>query len=137
MTHESTNEPMATEEPRDEAELLDSPQSPINTIERVPTPRPKPKRLQFNRLPSNFKEARKKNYSNAAFNRLRNRIGCKSAKRDTRVIWAALYQASIDNLLEAAQLIAESGGKKTITKAMVDHAYTVRMNPNRRLYSIE
>lgn len=80
----------------------------------------------------------RRNYSRAAFFRMRDRISCKSAQNQSRLYWNALYQASINRLLWTSMLLADNEHKRTITCKMVSNAYhSALCSAPKRLYALE
>jgi hypothetical protein len=55
-----------------------------------------------------FGTAMRKNYNRPAFNRLRDRIGCKAATSECSVVFNVLYQSVINRLVFNSMLIAGS-----------------------------
>ena len=58
-----------------------------------------------------------------AFDRLRDRLGIKSATAKSRELFSILYQASVDQIVSQMLVEADYLRKRTLTMDMAQHAY--------------
>lgn len=139
MTHVAVNTLTVDTEAPATPIAAENPQSPQSSPAAAVKPKAAAKRHQHvekELVP--FRDAMRFNYSKAAFNRQRDLIGCKSAKKETRLMWNCTYQSCINRVLFAAVLLAKNEGRSTITKEIVDHAYEIALaSAPRRLYSLQ
>lgn len=115
----------------------DSPRSPHSSPRRITPPRSPAKRHRHNKARP-FWSVMHRNYSRAAFNRVRDRLSCKSARTESRDYWMCLYQASVNRMLWTSILLAQNQRKKTITRTMVENAFHSAMSSaSKRLYTLD
>lgn len=72
-----------------------------------------------------FNHAMRRNYNRPAFNRLRDRIGCKAATSDCSVVFNALYQSVIDRLVFNSMLIAGQSNTMNNSFSLADLSFCV------------